>query len=431
MAVCTYIEDIAQHEGQEVTLRGWLTARRSSGKIMFLQFRDGTGFIQCVAGRSDVGDEAFERADHLPVESSIRVTGTVRADARAPSGFELGLTGYEVVHEAEEYPIGRKEHGDAFLLDHRHLWIRQSQQFATLRIRSSIVSAVREFLDGRGFLNIDTPILTPAACEGTTTLFETEYFKERAYLTQSGQLYNEATAMAFGRVYCFGPALRAEKTKTRRHLIEFWQVEPEIAYATLDDILDIQEELVCFVVGRLLRDRRPEFAILKRDLEPLVRVKAPFPRVTYTEMVDLLHEKGVDFEWGEDFGAPDEAVLSESFDRPVMVTRYPRGVKPFYMAIDPDDDRLTLSVDMLAPEGYGEIVGGGERLADLATLEAAVDEGALPREDYEWYLDLRRYGSVPHAGFGMGIERLTTWVCGIHHIRETIAFPRMLNRLRP
>ncbi len=426
-----YIEDISQHEGQVVTLNGWLVGGRSSGKILFIQFRDGTGFIQCVAGRGDIGDDLFARVDHLPIESSIRVTGVVRADTRAPSGFELGLTGLEVVHEAAEYPIGRKEHGDSFLLDHRHLWIRQSQQFAVLRIRATIVSAVREYLDGHGFLNMDTPILTPAACEGTTTLFETEYFKEKAYLTQSGQLYNEATAMAFGRVYCFGPALRAEKTKTRRHLIEFWQVEPEIAYATLDDVLDIQEELVCFVIERLLRDRKPEFAMLKRDLALLERVKPPFPRVTYTEMVELLHEKGVDFEWGDDFGAPDESVLSETFDRPFMVTRYPRGVKPFYMAVDPEDERLTLSVDMLAPEGYGEIVGGGERLADLATLEAAVDAGALPREDYEWYLDLRRYGSVPHAGFGMGIERLTTWVCGIHHIRETIAFPRMLNRLRP
>ncbi len=431
MTGCIYIEDIAQHEGQQVTLQGWVTGRRSSGKILFLQFRDGTGFIQCVGGRNDIGDELFDRVDHLPIESAVRVTGEVRADARAPSGFELGLAGLEVVHEAEEYPIGRKEHGDSFLLDHRHLWIRQSQQFAVLRIRATIISAVREYLDGHGYLNIDTPILTPAACEGTTTLFETEYFDEKAYLTQSGQLYNEATAMAFGRVYCFGPALRAEKSKTRRHLIEFWQVEPEIAYATLEDILDIQEELVCFVVERLLRERKPEFAILKRDLALLERVKAPFPRVTYTEMVDLLHEKGVEFTWGDDFGAPDEAVISESFDRPVMVTRYPRGVKPFYMAIDPEDERLTLSVDMLAPEGYGEIVGGGERLADLATLEAAVDAGALPRADYEWYIDLRRYGSVPHGGFGMGIERLTTWVCGIHHIRETIAFPRMLNRLRP
>ena len=426
-----YIEEIGHHAGQEVTLHGWLVGRRSSGKILFLQFRDGTGFIQCVAGRADVGDEVFEHAAHLPIESSLRVTGVVREDARAPSGFEVGVSGIDVVHEAEEYPIGRKDHGDSFLLDHRHLWIRQSRQFAVLRIRATVVTAVREYLDGHGFLNIDTPILTPAACEGTTTLFETEYFKEKAYLTQSGQLYNEATCMAFGRVYCFGPALRAEKTKTRRHLIEFWQVEPEIAYADLDEILDIEEELTSFIVERVLRDRQTELAILERDLEPLKRVKPPFPRVTYGEMVDLLHEKGVDFTWGDDFGAPHETVMSESFDRPVLVTRYPRGVKPFYMAIDPDDERLTLSVDMLAPEGYGEIIGGGQRLADLAALEAMVAEGALPREDYEWYVDLRRYGSVPHAGFGMGIERVVAWICGLHHIRETIAFPRMLNRLRP
>jgi asparaginyl-tRNA synthetase len=426
-----YLEDIAHYVDREVTIEGWLAGRRSSGKILFLEVRDGTGFIQCVASQADVGDEAFSEAAGLPIESSLRITGTVHADARAPSGFEISASAIEVVSAALEYPISRKEHGTSFLMDHRHLWIRSPRQFAALRVRAAVIAAARSYFDSRGYLQLDTPILTPAACEGTTTLFETKYFDQSAYLSQSGQLYNEATAMAFGKVYCFGPSFRAEKSKTRRHLIEFWQIEPEIAYADLDDIMDVQEELVCEIVARVLATRAPELAVLERDTEPLKRVRPPFPRITYTEAVDALNAQGHAFEWGGDLGAEDETVLSNAFDRPFMVTRYPRHVKPFYMENDPEDDRVTLSVDMLAPEGYGEIVGGGQRMMDLGTLERQIDEGGLPREDYEWYLDLRRFGSVPHGGFGMGIERLVAWICALPHIRETIPFPRMLYRLRP
>lgn len=426
-----FIEEIARYVDDTVVLEGWLEGMRSSGKLLFLLVRDGTGSIQCVASQSDVGDKSFRELAALTQESSIRVRGRVRADDRAPGGHEISVENAEIVHVAEEYPITRKEHGTSFLMDHRHLWIRSSRQFAVLRIRATVVAAARRHLDSRGYLALDTPILTPAACEGTSTLFQTDYFGESAYLSQSGQLYNEATAMAFGRVYCFGPAFRAEKSKTRRHLIEFWQIEPEIAYADLDEIMDIQEALVCDVVSSVLEERRQELEILERDIGPLERAAAPFPRVTYTEAVEILHKAGREFSWGDDFGAEDETVISESFDRPVLVHRYPRACKPFYMAVDPADGRLSLSVDMLAPEGYGEIVGGGQRVADLATLESAVAEAGLPRRDYEWYLDLRRYGSVPHGGFGMGIERFVTWVTGIRHIRETVPFPRMLNRLRP
>jgi len=425
------IEEIGRHTDRTVVLEGWLAGMRSSGKLLFLVVRDGTGSIQCVASVSDIGEETFRKLESLTQESSIRVRGLVRADDRAPGGHELSVEAVEIVHRAEEYPITRKEHGTSFLMDHRHLWIRSSRQFAVLRIRATVVAAARRHLDSRGYLALDTPILTPAACEGTSTLFETDYFGENAYLSQSGQLYNEATAMAFGRVYCFGPAFRAEKSKTRRHLIEFWQIEPEIAYAELDEIMDVQEALVCDIVSSLLEERRPELEILERDLAPLERVLSPFPRITYSDAVDILHGAGRDFNWGDDFGAEDETVISEAFDRPVLVHRYPRTCKPFYMAIDPEDDRLSLSVDMLAPEGYGEIVGGGQRLAELGALEAAIEEAGLPRRDYEWYIDLRRYGSVPHGGFGLGIERFVTWVAGIHHIRETVPFPRMLNRLRP
>jgi asparaginyl-tRNA synthetase len=426
-----YIEDITDYVGRQVTVEGWLAARRSSGKILFLHVRDGTGFVQCVLSKSDLGDDAFNRADALPLESSLRVTGTPAADARAPGGFELSVSAFEVVSAAEEYPISRKEHGTSFLMDHRHLWIRSSRQFAILRIRAAVIAAAKSYLDSRGYIQLDTPILTPAACEGTTTLFETTYFDQSAYLSQSGQLYNEATAMAFGKVYCFGPSFRAEKSKTRRHLIEFWQIEPEIAYADLDDIMDVEEEMICEIAAHVLSTRGAELEILERDTEPLRRVEPPFPRITYTEAVEILNERGHAFEWGGDFGAEDETVLSEAHDRPFMVTRYPRHVKPFYMENDPDDPRVTLSVDMLAPEGYGEIIGGGQRLADLNELEARIEEEGLPREDYEWYLDLRRYGSVPHGGFGMGIERLVAWICALPHIRETIPFPRMLYRLRP
>jgi len=426
-----YIEDAAKHVGREVTLEGWLSGMRSSGKILFMQLRDGTGFMQCVASVSDVGEESFERAAALTHESSLRVTGTVRADERAPGGHELSVSGIEVVHAAEEYPITPKEHGTSFLMDHRHLWIRSSRQFAVLRIRATIMSAARRFLDSNGFIELDTPILTPSACEGTTTLFETTYFGQKAYLTQSGQLYNEATAMAFGRVYCCGPSLRAEKAKTRRHLIEFWQIEPEIAFADLDDVMDIEEEMVCAMVSEVLRDRGTELSMLERDMEALRRVEPPFPRITYTDAVELLEKSGTQFQWGADFGAEEETVLSKQFDRPVLVHRYPRDAKPFYMENDPEDPSVTLSVDMLAPEGYGEIVGGGQRLMDVDRLSERIDAEKMPKEDYQWYLDLRRYGSVPHGGFGLGIERFVAWVCGIRHIRETIPFPRMLNRLRP
>ncbi|MBD3349768.1 MAG: asparagine--tRNA ligase [Candidatus Eisenbacteria bacterium] len=426
-----YIEDAARHVDREITIEGWLTNMRSSGKIIFLQVRDGTGFMQCVASKGDVGDETFEAAEKLTQESSLRVTGTVREDARAPGGHELSVSAIDVVQVAEEYPITPKEHGTSFLMDHRHLWIRSSRQFAVLRIRSAVMTAARNFLDSRGFLELDTPILTPSACEGTTTLFETEYFGERAYLSQSGQLYNEATAMAFGRVYCCGPSLRAEKAKTRRHLIEFWQIEPEIAYADLNDIMEIEEEMVTAMVRSVLETRANELRILERDVDRLRAVEPPFPRITYTEAVEILKKAGADFEWGSDFGAEEETVLSERFQKPVLVHRYPREAKPFYMEDDPDDADVTLSVDMLAPEGYGEIVGGGQRLKDLSTLSTRVDEEKMPRDDYEWYLDLRRYGTVPHAGFGLGIERFVAWVCGIRHIRETIPFPRMLNRMRP
>jgi asparaginyl-tRNA synthetase len=426
-----YLEDIGDYVDREVTIEGWLAGRRSSGKILFLEVRDGTGFIQCVASKADLGDDAFSEADALPLESSLRITGTVSADARAASGFEISVSAIDVASVSEEYPISRKEHGTSFLMDHRHLWIRSPRQFAALRIRAAVIAASKGYFDSRGYLQLDTPILTPAACEGTTTLFETKYFDQSAYLSQSGQLYNEATAMAFGKVYCFGPSFRAEKSKTRRHLIEFWQIEPEIAYADLNDIMDIQEELVCEVVAHVLRTRRTELKMLERDIEPLKRVEPPFPRITYSEAVDVLNARGHAFEWGGDFGAEDETVLSQAYDRPLMVTRYPRHVKPFYMENDPEDERVTLSVDMLAPEGYGEIVGGGQRMMDLAELERRIEEEGLPREDYEWYLDLRRYGSVPHGGFGMGIERLVAWICALPHIRETIPFPRMLYRLRP
>jgi asparaginyl-tRNA synthetase len=425
------IENIADFVGREVVIEGWLAGKRSSGKILFLLVRDGTGFIQCVASAPDLGDEAFAEADRLTQESSIRVTGTVSADERAPGGHEVAARAIDVVQLAEDYPITRKEHGTSFLMDHRHLWIRSSRQFAVLRIRATVMAAARRYLDSRGFLELDTPILTPSACEGTTTLFETKYFDQSAFLSQSGQLYNEATAMAFGKVYCLGPAFRAEKAKTRRHLIEFWQIEPEIAYADLSDIMDVEEEMVCEMVAEVLRSRAPELSILERDAEPLRKVEPPFPRVSYSEAVEKLNAVGHHFEWGGDFGAEDETVLSREFEKPFFVHRYPRDVKPFYMENDPDDPRVTLSVDLLAPEGYGEIVGGGQRVADLDTLERRIEEAGMPREDYEWYLDLRRYGSVPHGGFGLGIERFVTWVAGVSHIRETIPFPRLLYRLRP
>jgi asparaginyl-tRNA synthetase len=427
-----YIQDIARYDGQSVTLRGWLHNRRSSGKIHFLTVRDGTGFIQCVMSKQAVGEEAFKAADHLAQETSLVVEGTVRADARAPGGFEVDVTRLAVVSDSQNYPISPKEHGVDFLMDRRHLWIRSQRQQAILRVRHEVINAVRDFFNARGFILADTPIFTPAACEGTTTLFPVQYFDdETAYLTQSGQLYNEANAMALGRVYCFGPTFRAEKSKTRRHLTEFWMVEPEMAYATLDDVMDLAEALVVYVVQRVLEKRQPELKVLERDTTKLEQVKAPFPRVSYDEAAAILKEKGLPFEWGGDFGAPDETAISESFDRPVCVHRYPSAIKAFYMKPDPDRPEVALCVDVLAPEGYGEIIGGGQRIDDYDLLLARIEEHKLPKEAFEWYLDLRRFGSVPHGGFGMGIERVVTWICGIDHLREAIPYPRMLYRIYP
>ena len=427
-----YIEDIGKHEGQEVTIKGWLHNRRSSGKIHFLIVRDGTGFIQGVMSKAAVGEELFKQADHLSQETSIIVTGTVRADKRAPSGYEIDVKGFEIVGQSHDYPITPKEHGVDFLLDRRHLWIRTERQQAILRVRHEVINAIRDFFNSRGFILADTPIFTPAACEGTTTLFPTQYFEETtAYLTQSGQLYNEANAMALGRVYCFGPTFRAEKSKTRRHLTEFWMVEPEMAYASLDDVMELAEDLVVEVVARVLDKRRPELKVLERDTSTLERVKKPFPRISYDDAVKTLQSKGLPIEWGGDFGGPDETTLSEQYDRPVMVHRYPAAVKAFYMKPDPDRPELALGVDVLAPEGYGEIIGGGERVADLDLLLKRIKEHDLPQEAFEWYLDLRRYGTVPHGGFGMGIERVVSWICKLDHLREAIPYPRMLYRLYP
>ena len=427
-----YIEDIGTHEGEEVTIKGWLHNRRSSGRIHFLTVRDGSGFIQAVMSKAAVGEELFKAADHLSQETSIIVTGTARADKRAPSGYEIDVKSVEVIGASHDYPITPKEHGVDFLLDRRHLWIRSERQQAILRIRHEIINAVRDFFNNRGFILADTPIFTPAACEGTTTLFPAQYFDDQtAYLTQSGQLYNEANAMALGRVYCFGPTFRAEKSKTRRHLTEFWMVEPEVAYADLNDVMELAEDLVVSVVARVLDKRRRELTIIERDTSKLEAVQKPFPRISYDDAVKRLQAKGLPIQWGGDFGGPDETTLSEEFDRPVLVHRYPAAIKAFYMKPDPDRADLALGVDMLAPEGYGEIIGGGERLADLDLLLARIKEHNLPQEAFEWYLDLRRYGAVPHGGFGMGIERVVSWICKLDHVRETIPYPRMLYRLYP
>jgi asparaginyl-tRNA synthetase len=427
-----YIEDIGKHEGDEVTIKGWLSNRRSSGKIHFLTVRDGSGFIQAVMSKAAVGDEVFKAADHLSQETSIIVAGTARADKRAPSGYEIDVKSLEVVGGSHDYPITPKEHGVDFLLDRRHLWIRSERQQAILRIRHEIINAVRDFFNNRGFILADTPIFTPAACEGTTTLFPAQYFEDQtAYLTQSGQLYNEANAMALGRVYCFGPTFRAEKSKTRRHLTEFWMVEPEVAYADLNDVMALAEDLVVSLVSRVLEKRRRELTIIERDVSKLEAVQKPFPRISYDDAVKTLQDKGLAIQWGGDFGGPDETTLSEQYDRPLLVHRYPAAIKAFYMKPDPERADLALGVDMLAPEGYGEIIGGGERLADLDLLLQRIKEHDLPQEAFEWYLDLRRYGTVPHGGFGMGIERVVSWICKLEHVRETIPYPRMLYRLYP
>ena len=427
-----HIEEIAKHENHSVTLRGWLHNRRSSGKIHFITVRDGTGFIQAVMSKTAVGEEVFLQAGHLGQETAIVVKGEVRADARAPGGYELDVSELSVVGQTHDYPITPKEHGVDFLLDRRHLWIRSERQHAILRIRHTVVNAVRDFFNTHGFILADTPIFTPAACEGTTTLFPVPYFDHAtAFLTQSGQLYNEANAMALGRVYCFGPTFRAEKSKTRRHLTEFWMVEPEMAYATLDDAIVLAEGLITAVVARALETRGRELETLERDRGPLETVRAPFPRITYDDAVRILRDNGRPIEYGDDFGGPDETLLAEQFDRPVAIHRYPSAAKAFYMKPDPERPELSLSVDILAPEGYGEIVGGGQRLDDLDLLLRRIAEHGLPQAAFEWYLDLRRYGSVPHAGFGMGIERVVAWICGLDHVRETIPYPRMLHRLTP
>lgn len=412
-------------------LGAWLYNKRSSGKIQFLQLRDGTGFIQGVLVKNQVSPEVWERARQLTQESSLYVRGTVRRDERAPGGYELDVEDIEIIQIAEEYPIALKKHGVDFLMDHRHLWIRTPRQRAILKIRAEIIRAIQDWLDGQGFTLVDPPILTPSACEGTTTLFSTRYFDEEAFLTQSGQLYMEAAAMALGRVYSFGPTFRAEKSKTRRHLIEFWMIEPEMAFTEHEESLRIQEELVSHVVQHVLRACRDELKTIGRDTAPLERVKPPFPRITYDEAVELLNREGMPFEWGEDFGAPHETKIAESFDKPVFVTHYPAKVKAFYMKPDPARPEVVLCADLIAPEGYGEIIGGSQRIDDPELLRQRFVEHRLPREAYEWYLDLRRYGTVPHSGFGLGLERTVAWICGLDHVRETIPFPRMLNRLYP
>jgi len=429
------ISDAGRYCGQRVRICGWLYNLRRSGKIAFPLVRDGSGIIQCVAVKSNLPEAVFEQIKDLTQESSLIITGKVRAEARAPGGYEVDVEDCELVQrvpESRPYPITPKEHGIEFLMDHRHLWLRSRRQHAIMRVRHEVIRAIRDYLDSNGFTLVDTPIFTPAACEGTTTLFEVNYFDdEKVYLTQSGQLYNEATAMAFGKTYCFGPAFRAERSKTRRHLTEFWMVEPEMAYATLEDVKRVAEEMICFVVARVLEHRRPELAVLEREISKLEAVQPPFPRISYDDAVRLLQEKGSEIQWGGDFGGADETLISEEFDRPVMVDRYPAAVKAFYMQPDPERPELALGVDILAPEGYGEIVGGGQRIHDLDLLLRRIEEHPLPAEAFEWYLDLRRYGSVPHGGFGMGVERCVSWICGLEHVRETIAFPRMLYRTRP
>ena len=426
-----YIEDIGAFDGREVTVKGWLYHKRSSGKIRFVVVRDGTGIIQCVASMADVGEDVFETIDRMTQESSLIVRGVVHADKRAPGGYEITLSHVELVAIAEEYPITPKEHGTAFLMDHRHLWIRSKRQTAILRIRHAIVKAIRDFFDGRGFTLFDPPIFTPSACEGTSTLFETDYFGEKAYLTQSGQLYGEAGAMALGKIYTFGPTFRAEKSKTRRHLTEFWMIEPEVAYLDLNGDMDLAEDLICFIMQRVLETRMEELKVIERDITLLERIVKPFPRISYTEAVNMLKQNGVEFTWGDDIGGDEETIVSNQFDRPVMVHRFPTAIKAFYMKRDPENEDVVLGFDMLAPEGRGEIVGGAQREDELDKLVERIQHEQLPMEAYEWFLDLRRYGSVPHAGFGLGLERTVGWVCGLPHVRETIPFPRMMSRLRP
>ena len=426
-----YIEDISIYKDQEVEIRGWVFNKRSSGKVRFLVVRDGTGILQGTIFSTEKDSPLFEKFDVLTQESSLILRGCVREDKRAPGGFELTIKEIEILQLAKDYPITPKSHGIPFLMEHRHLWLRSQKQHAILQIRVELIKAIRDFFDGRGFRLMDTPILTPSACEGTTTLFETEYFNQKAYLSQSGQLYNEATAMAFGKVYCFGPTFRAEKSKTRKHLIEFWMVEPEVAFATLEDMIKLGEDLIISIIERVLDRKKIELDILERDTKPLESIKKPFPCITYDEAVKRLKEKGSKMEWGDDFGAPEETLISELFERPVCITHFPAKIKAFYMQPAPERPDLVLGIDVLASEGYGEIIGGGQRIHDLSLLEEKIKEYNLPREAYEWYFDLRKFGSVPHSGFGLGIERMLAWICKIKHIRETIPFPRLLYKIYP
>jgi len=441
------VEEITKYTGQEVTIQGWVYNRTDKGKLVFLLVRDGSGFIQCVAFKGDLDEVLFDRLVHLPQETSVVVKGTVRADKRAPGipgGYEIGVKQIGIVQEAaDDYPMALKEHGVDFALDHRHLWIRMPSQWATLRVRGTVIAAMREWLDNNGFINMDTPILTPAACEGTTTLFETEYFDEgKAYLAQSGQLYNEANIMAFGKVYCLGPTFRAEKSKTRRHLTEFWMLEPEMAFCDLDGMLEIEEHLTTHIIQRVLKDRQAELKSLGRDTSKLEMITPPYPRLSYDEAAKILielHEKETDpekkellkFEWGMDFGAPHETELTNRYAKPLFVYGYPTTVKAFYMEPWPDRPEICKSADLLAPEGYGEIIGGSERMSGHELLLQRIHEYGLPEEAFKWYLELRKYGSVPHSGFGMGIERTVAWLCGIEHIREAIPFPRTIKRVYP
>ncbi|WP_100398581.1 asparagine--tRNA ligase [Bacillus sp. FJAT-44742] len=427
----TTIKKAGSHVGNEVTIGCWLANKRSSGKIAFLQLRDGTGFIQGVVVKSEVGEELFKKAKEITQESSLYIKGVIQEDDRAPSGYELTVTGIEVIQQAEDYPITPKEHGTEFLMDNRHLWIRSKKQHATLRIRHEIIQATYEFFDKEGFIKVDPPILTGNSAEGTTNLFHTKYFDEDAFLSQSGQLYMEAAAMAFNRVFSFGPTFRAEKSKTRRHLIEFWMIEPEMAFVEHEESLEIQEQYVSYVVQAVLKNCGQELKALERDTSKLEQISAPFPRITYDEAIDILKKEGQEVEWGEDFGAPHETIIAEKFDKPVFITHYPKDIKAFYMKPDPDREDVVLCADLIAPEGYGEIIGGSQRIDDFELLKDRYNEHNLSEEAYGWYLDLRKYGTVPHSGFGLGLERTVAWISGTEHVRETIPFPRLLNRLYP
>ncbi len=425
------ISDISKYEGKSVMLAGWVYNKRSSGKIRFIIVRDGTGLTQCVFSQKDVLPEVFDLADKITQESSLYITGMVRKDERAPGGYELIATDLKLIQMAENYPISLKEHGTEFLMSNRHLWLRSRRQHSILTIRSRLIKAMRDFFDNQGFILVDTPILTPAAVEGTTTLFEVDYFGEKTYLTQSGQLYNEPDAAAFNKVYCFGPTFRAEKSKTRRHLTEFWMIEPEVAFADLNDIVTLAENFISYIIERVLTKCSEQFKTIERDISKLEKIKAPFPRITYTEAIEKLNANGKPVKWGDDFGGDEETVLSNLYDKPLVITHYPAECKAFYMKRDSKDDRLALGADILAPEGYGEIVGGGQREDDLNTLEKRITEHKLPKQAFEWYLDVRRYGTFPHSGFGLGVERTLAWICSLPHVRETIPYPRMLEKVYP